>query len=167
MGKGDLRFFFEKPEEIPAHVLQQIQNLIIKGGAVGEKYIRDHLRNAFLIAYATAKDRVVGTVTLKQPKEEYRKKIESATGLDLSGYLERGYHSVEPEYRNRDIADTLIRGLIQRSKGMKTYVTISMDNLPPLRLAQKNRMVLAAKFINERTGNEIGVFTNQPGPQKK
>ena len=141
--------------------MDQIRHLIIKCGGVGTAYIRENLQNAFLISYAMDRDeRVVGSVTLKHPKEEYRKKIEAATGLDLSGYIERGYTSVEPGMRDHDIADKLIKGLIERSKGQKIYVTIRMDNPPPLRLTYKNDMVLAAKFINERTGNEIGIFTN-------
>jgi hypothetical protein len=68
---------------------------------------------------------------------------------------------VEAEFRNYDVADRLIKGLIERSWGQKIYVTIRMDNTFALELTYKNNMVLAAQFINERTGNKIGVFTNQ------
>ena len=154
-------YYFRKPDETPADTLDQIYGLIAEGGGVGTSYIRENLRDAFLISYARDQGgRVVGTVTLKSPKEVYRKKIEAATGLDLSGYIERGYTSVEPAFRDRDIADRLIKGLIERSKGRKIYVTIRMDNGPALELTYKNGMVLAAKFLNERTGHEIGVFVN-------
>ncbi len=129
---------------------------------MGSAHIKENLENAFLVSYALNQEGlVVGTVTLKHPKEEYRRKIEAATGLDLSGYLERGYTSVDPVFRNYDVADRLIRGLIERSEGQKIYVTIRMDNTFALELTYKNNMVLAAQFINERTGHKIGVFTNQ------
>ena len=157
-----IKYYFKRPIEISSQLLDQIQVLIKKGGEVGSAYISDNLENAFLISYAVDySGRVIGTVTLKHPKEMYRRKIEAATGLDLSGYLERGYTSVEAEFRNYDVADTLIKGLIERSEGKKIYVTIRMDNTFALELTYKNRMVLAAQYMNERTGHKIGVFTNK------
>lgn len=161
MNRETIKCFFKKPDQIPSEIFDQIQNLIKKGGAVGTSWVKENLENAFLIGYATHKGRVIGSITHKYPKEEYRKKIEAATGLDLSGYLERGYTTVRPEYREQDIADVLLKGLVRRSKGKKIYVTIRMDNIPPIKLTYKNDMVLAAKFTNPGTGHEIGIFTNQ------
>jgi hypothetical protein len=155
-------YHFKTPDQISSKILDRIHLLIEKGGEVGSAYIRENLENAFLISYALDQDGlVVGTVTLKHPKEAYRRKIESLTGLDLSGYLERGYTSVERKFRNSDVAHRLIKGLIDRSKGQKIYLTIRMDNRFALELTYKNDMVLAAQFINERTGHKIGVFTNK------
>ncbi len=159
-----IKYFFKRPHEIPSAILDQIQDLIKKAGGVGTSYMRENLQNAFLIGYALHENRVVGTSTHKYPKRGYRNKIEAITGLDLSGYLERGYTAVDPEYRGERIGGRLIRGLIERSRGKKIYVTIRMDNIPPLRMTYKEGMVLAARFINNRTGHEIGVFTNQ-GPR--
>ena len=161
MDPPHIKYFFRKPDLISPATLDQIQGLIEKGGGVGTAYVRENLNNAFLIAYAMHGDQVVGTSTHKYPKKKYRKKIEATTGLDLSGYLERGYTTVDPKYRGQAIGGRLIRGLIERSRGKRIYVTIRMDNIPPLKMTYKERMVLAAKFVNERTGHEIGVFTNQ------
>ncbi|MEE9610991.1 MAG: hypothetical protein V3W19_07045 [Desulfatiglandales bacterium] len=160
--KGAVELYFRKPDQIHPNLLDQIGNLIKEGGGVGSAHIKENLQNAFLVSYALDQNGVVvGTVVLKHPKEEYRKKIEEATGLDLSGYLERGYTTVKPAFGKDDIADALIKGLIERSMGQKIYVTIRMDNVPALKLTYKNAMVLAAKFIYDRTGHEIGVFINQ------
>jgi len=164
MSKPPIKYFFKKPDEIPSAILDQIQDLIETGGGVGTSYIRENLQNALLIGYAVHKDRVVGTSTHKHPKIAYRKKIEALTGLDLSGYLERGYTTVNPRYRDQAIGGRLIRGLIEKSKEKKIYVTIRMDNIPPLRMTYREEMVLSARFINKRTGHEIGVFTNQGVP---
>ncbi|MBL7212561.1 MAG: hypothetical protein ISS61_09305 [Desulfobacteraceae bacterium] len=164
MSKPPIKYFFKKPDEIPSAILDQIQDLIETGGGVGTSYIRENLQNALLIGYAVHKDRVVGSSTHKHPKIAYRKKIEALTGLDLSGYLERGYTTVDPRYRGQEIGGRLIRGLIEKSKEKKIYVTIRMDNIPPLRMTYKENMVLSARFINKRTGHEIGVFINQGVP---
>jgi GNAT superfamily N-acetyltransferase len=151
-----------EPDRIEPGILEQVRLLIQEGGGVGVSYLRDNLRNAFLIGYALdGHYRVVGTVTHKRPKEEYRRKLESYTGLDLSGFLERGYTAVAAEYRYHRIADRLIKGLIDRSKDLSIYVTIRMDNIPALKLTFKNGMTLAATFVNSR-GDKIGIFTNQP-----
>jgi len=151
---------FKRPEEIPPETLEQISCLIEAGSGVGTSWVRENLQNAFLVAYAEHAGMVVGTSTHKYPKEAYRKKLEAATGLDLSGYLERGYTAVRAEYRGSGIGGRLIRGLIERSTGKKVYVTIRMDNIPPLKMTYREGMVLAGTFINERTGHELGVFAN-------
>jgi hypothetical protein len=158
-----VRFYFKRPDRIPPATLDQIRNLINRGGGVGMSYVKENLKNAFMIGYALDHTgKVVGTVTHKHQQEGYRREIERATGLDLSGYLERGYTTVEPGFGYQRIADRLIKGLIEKSEGRKIYVTIRMDNIPALKLTYKNGMALAAEFTNKRTGQRIGVFTNQP-----
>ena len=166
MKKSDIIYFFEKPEKIPLKTLDQIRNLIEEGNGVGTSWVKENLQNAFLIGYAEHNGEVVGTSTHKYPKEAYRKKIETATGFDLTGYLERGYTAVRPEYRALGIGGRLIRGLIEKSENKKVYVTIRMDNIPPIKMTYKEGMVLAATFVNERTGHELGVFANVMPPLK-
>ncbi|MCP4576679.1 MAG: hypothetical protein GY846_10400 [Deltaproteobacteria bacterium] len=161
----DIRCSFTRPDETPGTVLDQIRDLVVSCGGVGTSWLRENLEQAFLIGYAVYDGRVVGTSTHKYPKERYRKKIEAETGLDLSGFLERGYTAVDPEFRDLCIGGRMIQGLIERSVGRKIYVTIDMDNPWPLRMTHRVGMVLAARFINERTGHELGVFTNETPPQ--
>jgi len=167
MDPSPVTCFFNRPEDIPPETLDQIRDLIEEGSGVGTSWIRENLQDAFLIGYAEHDGKVVGTSTHKYPKEAYRKKIEAATGLDLQGYLERGYTAVRPAYRASGIGGRLIRGLIERSEGKKIYVTIRMDNTPPLKMTYREGMILAGTFINERTGHELGVFANQRPPRKR
>jgi hypothetical protein len=156
-----MTYRFQRPQDVSSIHLDQIHQLIIDAGKVGTSYIAENLRNAFLIGYTLKGDRVIAGVTLKNPKEEYRRRIEEATDLNLTGYLERGYTTVVSEFKNRGIPHKLIQGLCERSRGLKIYVTIRMDNIPALKLAAKNGMSLAAQFLNQKTGHKIGVFTNQ------
>jgi GNAT superfamily N-acetyltransferase len=156
---GAVSFHFRTPEQIPENNLQEIRDLVIRGGAVGTSWIDEMLRDAFLIGYAeNAAGRVVGCEVLKRPKEAYREKIETATGLDLAGYLERGYAAVAEGYEGRGIMGTIVHGLVRQAGGRKAYVTIRMDNRPALRLTEKNGMRLAGRYVNPQTGQEIGVF---------
>ncbi len=160
MPPSPIEFCFKKPDEISISVLEELCHLISLGGGVGTSWLRENLQNAFLIGYALCDGKIVGTSTHKYPKPHYRKKIEALTGFDLSGYLERGYTTVAPGFRNRGIGLKIIQGLIERSKGRKIYLTIDMNNPWPLRMTRAVGMVLAARFLNERTGHELGLFTN-------
>lgn len=153
-----IQTFFERPADVPEEVLEGICRLVEEGGEVGLSWIRENLREAWLIGYAVEGERVVATMTHKRPLETYRRRIEEKTGLNLDGYLERGYTAVRPEYRGMGLGDRLLKGLVARSPGWKIYVTIRMDNEPALRLTARNGMRLAATYMNERTGHEIGVF---------
>lgn len=155
-------FHFRTPERISGKHLQEIRDLVIRGGAVGTSWIDGMLRGAFLIGYAeNAAGRVVGCEVLKRPKEAYREKIERAAGLDLSGHLERGYAAVAEGYEGRGIMGTIVSGLVRHAGGRKAYVTIRMDNHPALRLTEKNGMRLAGRYVNPRTGHEVGVFVTE------
>ena len=166
MDLSHITFHYKRPEEISKDILDQIERLIDQGSGVGTSWVGENLQKAFLVGYAEHQGQVVGTSTHKYPKEAYRKKIEAAAGLDLSGYLERGYTAVNAEYRGLGIGARLINGLIERSPGKRIYVTIRMDNVPPLKMTHKERMVLACTFVNDKTGHELGVFTNMQPPKK-
>jgi hypothetical protein len=156
-------YHFDPPDKISAAELEAILKLISAGAAVGMSWAHDNLKDAYLIGYATtSKNRIVGCMVLKHPKKIYLEKIKDHTGLDLSGFLERGYTSVVDSFRGCGIAGKLIKGLNERAKGKKIYVTIRMDNEPAVHLTKKYGMRLAGRFMNTRTGHEIGVFINQP-----
>jgi radical SAM superfamily enzyme YgiQ (UPF0313 family) len=157
---AQVRYFFEEPREISPSILDKIRALVEAGGAVGRSWISENLNRAFLIGYAEEFGRIVGTMTLKRPPEKYRRRLEEKTGLNLQGYLERGYSFVRTEYRGLRIGDRLLKGLGERALGRKIYVTIRLDNPSALQLTYRNRMSLAATYRNERTGHLIGVFVN-------
>jgi len=164
----EIAFRFERPEEITEERMARIEQVILDYGAVGRAFVKENLRNAFLIGYAMdEKQDVVGTVILKRQKERYRRQIEAATGVDLSGYLERGYTSVRPQWRGLGIAGRLIGGLVERAGDQRIYVTIGLDNAAALKLTRNVGMILAASFVNERTGRKIGVFVNRRHEDKK
>lgn len=157
-----IQYIYQSPREVPAEMMEAIGALVRECQAVGTSFLKDNLQNAFLIGYALAQGQLVGTSTHKVPKAFYRKRIEEKTGLDLEGFLERGYTAVREEYRGQGIGGNLIRGLIEHSEGKRVYVTIRMNNVPALRMTHKEGMVLAARFLNEGTGHTIGVFVNGP-----
>ena len=50
MKKSDIIYFFEKPEGIPLKTLDQVRILIEEGSGVGTSWVKENLRDAFLIS---------------------------------------------------------------------------------------------------------------------
>jgi hypothetical protein len=152
----NIRYGFTPPDETPEAILDQICDLVASGGGVGTSWIRENLEKAFLIGYALHDDRVVGTSTHKYPKERYLKKDRSRDrprSFRLSGAGLYGGGSGNFETGHRVKGHSRPDRKIQRAN---IYVTIDMNNPWPLRMTHRVGMVLAARFINDRTGHELG-----------
>jgi len=151
-------YHYHRPEELSPELLDEICALIREVGSMRPERVGENLERAFLIGYAQSEGRVVGTVTLKRPRPEYVRAVEGQTGLDLEGYLERGYTSVRPAFRGREVGATLIRDLTARAAGRPIYVVIASDNLPAQALARGNDTHLRATFFSQTLGKEVGVW---------
>jgi len=155
-----VEYVFLGGEEITDDLVERLKKLIMLGGEVGTSWVEDNLKEAVYVGYAIEKERIIGTMTHKRPKEKYLKYLYEKTGLDLKGYLERGYSFVRPEYRGLGIGDKLLKGLVAKTPDEKIYVTIRLDNIPAIKLTTKNNMKLKASFTNEKTGHLVGIFVN-------
>ena len=72
MKKSDIIYFFEKPEEIPLKTLDQVRILIEEGSGVGTSWVKENLRDAFLIGYAEHE----GGLSALQPTNILRRNTE-------------------------------------------------------------------------------------------
>lgn len=157
LGSG-LRYHFESPGRLPPGYLEEIIRMVEAGGAVNRRWVRHNLERAFLIGYVTERGRIVANSSLKRPRREYVEKVSRQADIDLTGYLERGYTSVRPEYRGLGIGTRLLEGLTARAGGRKIYSVISADNVATQKIAIRNRTRQVASFYSERLGKEIGVW---------
>ncbi len=159
----EIEYHFHRPDQLPPGLFDEICGLIQTVGAMRPERVRENLSRAFLIGYAQCQGRVVGTVTLKRPRPEYVRWVESNTGLDLGEFLERGYTTVLPEFRGLKVGATLIRGLTERAGGRPIYVVIAQDNLPAQALARGNDTHLQATYFSPSLGKEVGVWVQRYG----
>jgi GNAT superfamily N-acetyltransferase len=153
-----IEYHYRRPEELSPELLDEICALILEVGSMRPERVRENLERAFLIGYAQSEGRVVGTVTLKRPRPEYVQSVEDQTGLDLSGFLERGYTSVRSEYRGLAVGATLIRDLTARAEGRPIYVVIASDNPAAQALARGNDTHLRATYFSRILDKEVGVW---------
>ncbi len=154
------------PQDLAPGRLDEIEALVLGGRAVDPGYVRHNLERAHLIAYALFGQRVVATVSLKHPRAEYVERLLRRTGLDLSGYLERGYTSVHPDFRGQGLGTRLVDHLTRQADGRRIYVVIALDNLAAQAISRRCGTKLAAQFLSHATGQEYGIWIQQALPEQ-
>jgi GNAT superfamily N-acetyltransferase len=152
----------QPPRDLPPGLLDEIEALVLGGRAVGPGYVRHNLERAHLIAYALADRRAVATVSLKHPRPEYIARLKARTGLDLDGYLERGYTSVHPDFRGQGLGTLMVGYLTRQAAGRPIYVVIGSDNLGAQAITRRHGTRLVAQFHSRGTGQDYGIWIQQP-----
>ena len=155
---GGLSYHFVAPQALSPERLDEICSMVEAGGSVRTKYVRHNLERAFLIAYVTEMDVVVANSSLKHPRPQFIARLKKQTGVDFSGYLERGYTSVRPEYRGMGLATRLLDGLTSRAGDRKLFSLIGEDNIAAQKIALRNRTRKVSTFISQRTGKLTGIW---------
>lgn len=154
----EVQYHFQPPEELPEGYLDDICRMVEAGGSVGLQWVRYNLERAFLIGYATEQGVIVANSSLKHPRQEYIEKLERRSGIDVRGFLERGYTSVRPEYRGLGIGTQLLDGLTRRAGDRKIFSIIDEDNRATQKIAERNRTRKVATFYSEQLEKRVGVW---------
>jgi len=153
-----ISYTFVSPEQLPEGLFEEVCRLVEAGGGVNPKRVRYNLKRAFLIARAEKEGVLVGTSSLKHPRPEYVQRIKEKLGLDIQGFLERGYTSILPGYRGLGIGTDLLGGLTSRAKGYGIYSLIREDDRETQTIALRNQTVKVATFYSELTGQDLGLW---------
>lgn len=160
--KDGLTYCFSSPAELPPGYMDRICELVAAGGSVPGGWVRTNLERAYLIGYVLDKkgdeEVLAACSSLKEPRAEFTDMVREQTGLDLDGYLERGYTSVLPAYRGKGIASRLLEGLTARVGRRKLYSVIGEDNIGGQKIALNNRTRKVATYESPKTGKKLGVW---------
>jgi GNAT superfamily N-acetyltransferase len=146
------------PGDLPEGYLDEICAMVSAGGTVANTHVRANLRRAYLIGYVQEKGRIVGNSSLKNPRPAYIDSVRRQTGMDLSGYVERGYTSVRPEYRGLGIGTKLLDGLTRRAGDRKIFSVIAEDNAATQTIAIRNRTRKVATYFSHKAGKPVGIW---------
>ena len=138
--------------------INEICKMVEAGGSVDTKFVRSNLEKAYLIAYAMENGVIVGNSSLKHPRDEFIKRINSITGLDFNNFVERGYTSVRPEYRALGVGARLLEGLTQRVENYKIFSIIGEDNKATQKIALRNKTRKIVTYFSEKVGKEMGLW---------
>jgi GNAT superfamily N-acetyltransferase len=154
----ELSYRFLPPVELLPEEMDEVCRMVLAGGSVKERWVRHNLERAFLIGIVTERGVIVANSSLKHPRQEYIDQVGRQTGIDLSGFLERGYTSVRPEYRGLGIGTRLLAGLTARAQGEKIFSIIGEDNIATQKIALRNRTKKVAAFHSRALGKPVGVW---------
>lgn len=156
---SEIEYSFVPPEELPEGALDQVCALVEAGGVTDNKWIRHNLERAYLIARAHHHGEMVGVSSLKNPRPEYVERVRDKLGINIKGFVERGYTSVRPEYRGLGMGTKLLAGLTQRAEGKRhVYSLIRETDLATQTIALRNNTVKIVVFYSELMDKELGFW---------
>lgn len=153
-----LTYRFCPPEQLPDGRLDDICAMVAAGGTVAATHVRSNLEQAYLIGYVQENGIVVANSSLKNPRPQYIDSVRQRAGLDLTGFVERGYTSVRPEYRGLGIGTRLLEGLTARAGDRKIFSVIAEDNEATKIIARRNRTRRVAGYTSEKAGKPVGIW---------
>jgi GNAT superfamily N-acetyltransferase len=102
--------------------------------------------------------KMVGCSCLKHPRDALIRRLKTATGMDFSGCVERGYTSVRPEYRSFGVGRRLLEGLTARAGVYKVFAIIDEDNLATQKIARWNNTRKITTYFSEKTHKQMGIW---------
>ena len=156
---GDaLAYHFCTPDQLPKGYLDQICAMVAAGGTVAATHVRTNLERAYRIGYVLENNVIAGNSSLKNPRPEYIDTVWRQSGLDLTGFVERGYTSVRPEYRGLGIGTKLLEGLTARAGARKIFSVIAEDNEATKIIARRNRTRKVATYYSAKAGKPVGIW---------
>lgn len=156
---GDaLEYRFCPPDRLPDGYLDEICAMVAAGGTVAATHVRTNLERAYLIGYVLENGVIVGNSSLKNPRPEYIDTVRHQSGLDLTGFVERGYTSVRPEYRGLGIGTRLLEGLTARAGERKIFSVIAEDNEATKIIALRNNTRKVATYYSQKAGKPVGIW---------
>ena len=154
----NLAYHFCLPDEMPQGMLDNICAMVAAGGTVAATHVRSNLERAYLIGYVLENGVLIGNSSLKHPRPQYIENVRRQSGLDLSGFVERGYTSVRPEYRGLGIGTRLLEGLTERTGDRKIFSVIAEDNEATKIIARRNRTRQVASYYSDKAGKAVGIW---------
>ena len=158
LGEHMTDHFYCRPDQLPDGYLDEICAMVAAGGTVAATHVRSNLEKAYLIGYVLENGMIVANSSLKHPRPQYIESVRCQSGLDLSGFVERGYTSVRPEYRGLGIGTRLLEGLTARAGKRKIFSVIAEDNEATKIIARRNRTRQVASYYSEKAGKPVGIW---------
>ena len=153
-----IEFFCCPPGNLPPGYLDGICQMVKAGGSVPLGHVRSNLQRAHRVAYALENGVIVGNSSLKHPRRAFIQYLLEITGLDFTGFVERGYTSVRPEYRALGVGKRLLADLTKDAQGYKVFSIIDEANVATQKIALRNNTLKILSYRSEKSGKQMGLW---------
>ena len=145
-----------KPTDISNNYLQQIVDLVVAGGQIQRRGLREKILQADYTAFKLQDKNIICTATLKNPKPSYRTKIfnQAKVMASLKYEKELGYIVTNSDFEGNGHCKDLLKNFIPKISNQLIFAT-----------TRKPSMVhILAKFGFHQTGktyyNDLQLLTN-------
>lgn len=128
------------PDSFTEAELDDFTALVLAGGEVAARGLRERVTGAAYLAFARAGECLVGVAGLKRPEKSYRSRIELSSKEELPAAslpFELGWVFVLPSARGRKISALLCRQLVAHAEQLGIFATSRTDNTPMHRTLDK------------------------------
>ena len=160
-----MELIIKKYPDLTKIELEQIHNLILKGGEVSSITLLQRLSESSLFAFVVDNNIVVATATIKNPLDNYKTNVfaKSKSNLSIIDYpFELGYIMVEESYRKDKLASQLCSELCKAFLKQKLFATTRIDNTPMQSILRKNYFVeIGEQYLNKNKTAFLKLFIKQ------
>lgn len=114
--------FAKKPSECTKSEIEKFYELVLKGGKVKEKGLKDRILSCELLAFYKVNETIVAVSSIKRPKESYIKNVIEKAKLERNYRdlkFEIGYSFTDENYRKNGYSTELKLLLLLTLKNVK------------------------------------------------
>jgi len=142
------KYNVKRPVECNTWEIDKFHELVIKGGKVQEKGLKERIKNCLILGFCTYKGETIGISSIKRPQKTYVERIIIKANLDREWNeleYEIGYSFTEKEFRKNGISTQLKTSLIKRMNeiGGRIFSTTAIAS--------------SQRFLKEKGFNQVGI----------
>lgn len=136
-----MEIVIKKPEQIDIDLLKEITLLVISQGLlrISIEDLGRNIMNCEYIAYCLKDNKLIGTLSIKNPNVNYREKTFDKFGIKDSAIafkFEIGYGAVQQEFRNQGIFTSMVEQLLEKVQDSSVYATTRDQKMVDLFLSR-------------------------------
>ena len=137
------------PSDIEKNCLDEIIQLISRGGQVNRSGLQQRLLHSELVAYKIKDDKVICTATLKKPHSSYRIKVFNSAKFPVTGNYKKelGYIVTHPDFENLGHCQDLLLRFFNKISTYSMYATTRKPSM--IHILSKMGFKVTGKTYNQ------------------
>ena len=135
VSQADNKLSFGRPANLQAKDLLEVERIVLEGGEVNPRNVRDRLQQAVLIARLRDGDAVVAVAVVKRPAPSNVRNLRKKSSYESlsADFLELGYISVHPQHQRKKlgkwITSEVVKQVSAEIPNLKLFATARKDSV--------------------------------------